>query len=619
MKQGAPGSSGQDSRFRLGLISMPWALCNRPSIQLGTLKAFLQGNDEDVQVTALHPFLGLAKVLGPPLYQEISSRVWLCEGLYAGLLFPGQREVLRPFLARELKACPSAAVPDPDALWEKLAAHLRNWLAGQDWSRFDLLGFSVCFNQLLASLHAAQEIKALRPDLPVVFGGSSCLAEMGRSLLRTFPWLDYVVHGEGELPLLGLCRVLAGRDSNLPPQVLTRQQATEDTALPAGCQLAGLAGLPVPDYDDYFAELGREFAAATFLPELPVEFSRGCWWGRCVFCNLNLQWRGYRSKSAEQMAREVASLAGTHACLDFSFTDNVLPQGRAEDFFAAMASSAKDVRFFAEIRMSQRGSTLRTFRRGGLVRVQAGIEALSQGLLARMAKGATVIENLALMKESLELGIRLDGNLITEFPLSTPEEVAETLVNLDFVLPFTPLTTASFFLGQGCGVAQRPADYGIRALVPHAHNRKLFPPDILQGLTLLIGDYRGDRRVQRALWRPVLAKVQAWQDFHRQRRAPAHLAPALSLRDGGDFLIIRQELPGRTLHHRLRGLSRRIYLACAGIRDLAELQALFPGLDQGRLQAFLDELTAKRLLFAQTTRYLALAVRTEARGGEGNG
>lgn len=617
MKGAIPRSAGQDTPFRLGLVSMPWALLNRPSIQLGTLKAFLQGRDEALQVTALHPFLGLAKVLGPPLYQEISSRVWLCEGLYAGLLFPGQRELLRPFLARELKACPNAAAQDPDALWAELATHLRSWLAGQDWSRFDLLGFSVCFNQLLASLYAAREIKALHPDLPVLFGGSSCLDEMGRSLLRTFPWLDYVVHGEGELPLLNLCRVLAGREGSLLPQVLTRQTG-EGAALPAGCQLAGLADLPVPDYGDYFTEQDWEFAAATFLPELPVEFSRGCWWGRCVFCNLNLQWRGYRSKSAEQMVREVAFLAGRHACLDFSFTDNVLPLGRAEDFFAAMAASAGDVRFFAEIRMSQRGSALRTFRRGGLVQVQAGIEALSQSLLGRMAKGATVIENLALMKESLELGIRLDGNLITEFPLSTAEEVAETLVNLDFVLPFTPLTTASFFLGQGCGVAQRPADYGIRALVPHVHNRKLFPPDILRGLTLLIGDYRGDRRAQRALWRPVLAKVAAWQGFHRQRRVPAHLDPPLSLRDGGDFLVIRQELPGRTLHHRLRGLSRRIYLACARIRDLAELQGLFPGLDQGRLLAFLDELAAKRLLFAQTTRYLALAVRTEARGGEGD-
>ena len=616
MKQGDSRISGRRTPFRLGLISMPWALCNRPSIQLGALKSFLQHREEDLPVAAMHPFLGLTKVLGPKLYQEISSRVWLCEGLYAGLLFPQQREILRPFLAREITTCAGAAAPDPDALWQRLEAHLRGWLAEQDWSRFDLLGFSVCFNQLLASLYAAREIRALRPDLPVVFGGSSCLAEMGRSLLRTFSWLDYVVHGEGELPLLNLCRVLAGREGSLLPQVLTRQ-AGEGAALPAGCQLAGLAELPVPDHDDYFAELGREFAAATFLPELPVEFSRGCWWGRCVFCNLNLQWRGYRSKSAEQMAREVAFLADRHACLDFSFTDNVLPLGCAEDFFTAMASSAKDVRFFAEIRMSQRGRALRTYRRGGLVRVQAGIEALSQGLLVRMAKGATVIENLALMKESLELGIRLDGNLITEFPLSTPEEVAETLVNLDFVLPFTPLTTASFFLGQGCGVAQRPADYGIRALVPHAHNRKLFPPDILQGLTLLIGDYRGDRRAQRALWRPVLAKVRAWRDFHQQRRMPAHLAPPLSLRDGGDFLLIRQELPDRTLHHRLRGLSRRIYLACAGIRDFAELQGLFPGLDQGRLLAFLDELAAKRLLFAQGTRYLALAVRSAAGGGDG--
>ncbi|MFH1021088.1 MAG: RiPP maturation radical SAM C-methyltransferase [Pseudomonadota bacterium] len=596
--------------FRLGLIAMPWALFNRPSVQLGALKGYLAQAEPEVQVRCLHPYLGLAKALGLDLYREISQDVWLCEGLYAGLLFPEQRGVLQGFLAKRLKQCKAAGTQDIDSLWHKVDVHLHQWLARQDWGQFNLVGFSVCFNQLLPSLLAAKRLKMLQPQLPIVFGGSSCVAEMGSSLLKVFPWLDYVVHGEGEMPLVNLCQVLAGGQNVLAPQVLARNQQTHKEAF-SGCQFKNLSELPTPDYDDYFLDLRREFSGEPFVPELPVEFSRGCWWGKCTFCNLNLQWHGYRGKSAAQMEREVLSLSERHGCLDFSFTDNVLPGREAAPFFAKMASGAKDLRFFAELRVNQRGETLQGYRQGGLVAVQAGIESLSQGLLEKMRKGATVMENLALMKESLALGIRLDGNLITGFPGSTEAEVAETLANLDFVLPFTPLAAATFFLGHGCEVACKPSDYGIRAIVQHPHNRKLFPPHILPGLTLLINDYRGDRGHQRRLWLPVVKKIRDWQRFHEARRSPAHLAPPLSYRDAGNLLLIRQELPGQaTLHHRLRGTSRAIYLACDTVVEFAELARLFPKLGRAQLATFLEELTAKRLLFAQGTRYLALAVHT---------
>ena len=601
--------------FRLGLIAMPWALFNRPSVQLGALKGYMAQAEPDIQVVCLHPYLGLAKGIGLDLYREISTDVWLCEGLYAGLLFPEQREALRGFLAKRLKHCKSAGNLSIESLWQKVDEHLWHWLSQQDWDQFDLVGFSVCFNQLLASLAAAKLLKGLQPQLSIVFGGSSCVAEMGSSLLEVFPWLDYVVHGEGELPLVNLCRVLAGHQTDLDSQVMVRNSQVKKDSFD-GAQIKTLSELPVPDYDDFFLDLRREFAGEPFVPELPVEFSRGCWWGKCTFCNLNLQWHGYRGKTAAQMEREVLFLSERHGSLDFSFTDNVLPGRDSETFFKKMAAGEKDFRFFAEIRVNQRGEILRTYRQGGLVAVQAGIEALSQDLLEKMRKGATVMENLALMKESVALGIRLDGNLITGFPQSTEAHVQETLETLDFVLPFTPLTGASFFLGFGCEVACKPDDYGIRAIVQHSHNRKLFPPEVLQGLTLLINDYRGDRAYQRRLWQPVVAKIRNWQRFHEARRTPACLTPLLSYRDAGNLLIIRQELPGQaTLHHRLRGTSRAIYLACETVVEFDELARLFPRIGKAQLAAFLEELTVKRLLFSQGTRYLALAVHTAMGNG----
>ena len=589
---------------------MPWPLFNRPSIQLGALKAFL-GQQPWLRVETFHPFLAVARRIGIARYQWISKNVWVCEALYAGLLFPEQRDQTHRFLRQALRAAPSEARFDIARTEALLRAELQRWREQGEWHRFDLIGFSVCFNQLAASLAGARAIKEIAPQTPVVFGGSTCAPSVARSLLAAFPEIDYAVIGEGEQPLLGLCEHLAGRGP-LPPQALTA--TPRNTTPQASCdgydQLPHLDQLPVPDYDDYFQDIRRHFADSPFIPELPVEFSRGCWWGKCAFCNLNLQWRGYRTKSADRMLAEVQTLTKRHQSLDFTFTDNALPVRGSVEFFSRLSKGPRDYRFFGEIRVSQRGEQLAVCRRGGLTAVQAGFEALSNGLLQRIDKGVTVIDNLALMKDAVSCGIIADGNLILEFPGSTNAEAEETLRNLDFAQPFTPLSVAAFFLGMGSPADRAPGRFGIRAVTHHPNNRKLFPPPLLTRLDLLIKGYRGDRAEQHRRWRPVTRKIKAWQDFHKRRNCSIFEKPPLSYRDGGDFLIIRQEqADGITLHHRLNGLSREIYLFCDEIRTDRELSQRFPQLAEKKLLTFLQDLMKKRILFIDGNRFLALAVR----------
>lgn len=63
------------------------------------------------------------------------------------------------------------------------------------------------------------------------------------------------------------------------------------------------------------------------------------------------------------------------------------------------------------------------------------------------------------------------------------------------------------------------------------------------------------------------------------------------------------------LHHRLRGISRQIFLACETISDLPALTGMFPTFTRQQIEKFLDALVAKRLVFREKDRFLALAVR----------
>jgi ribosomal peptide maturation radical SAM protein 1 len=591
---------------------MPWAIFNRPSIQLSTLKGYLQLHGSDITVTACHPYLDTAKAIGTEAYRLLSEKCWAGEALYASLLFPEQRDEAGKVFHLNLGPKTACALPDFDRLARRLDSQLDDWLASLALADCDLVGFSVCFSQLPATLLAARRLKRLRPRLPIVLGGSTCAPAIASSLLTVFPEIDFVIAGEGEIPLVSLCRHLAGIAPEPGPRVLARSRpnpppSAESCAADHSGQIADLDTLPLPDFADYFAELRQ--SGLNFIPALPVEFSRGCWWNRCAFCNLNLQWSGFRRKSSARLLQEIDELRRKYRCLDFCFTDNSLPPAEADRFFAATGKQGHDFSFFGEIRTLRKAETFARYRRGGLRSVQIGIEAFAGSLLAKMNKGVAVMENVAAMKYCLAAGIQLDGNLILEFPSSTAEEVAETLHVLDFVLPFRPLAAATFFLGHGSPVWQRPEDYGITSRRPHPWNRRLYPREILAQLNMLIDAGKGGRKRQQALWRPVRAKMKEWAEFHRQR---TDSGPALSYRDGGEFLIIRQERPGQpVLHHRLHGLSRQLYLACAAPVSRKTLLKKSKSVTGQQLDAFLTDLERKRLLFRHGDDCLALAVRAQ--------
>jgi ribosomal peptide maturation radical SAM protein 1 len=613
--------------LRIAIVSTPWPLFNRPSIQLGALKAFASREIPEVRVDTHHVYLDVAEALGRDLYKEISERTWLSECCHAALLYPEQREAASRLWERQSRGspfCRKAAFPEICQTLESVSDRI---LEERDWASYRLLGFSVCFGQLTASLYFLHRIKQKHPGLKMVLGGSACSGAMGRSLLRTFPAIDFVISGEGELPFVHLVRGLTLPGTGGPveplPGLLTRETDSPGRA-ESPDQIPRLDELPVPDYTDYFDHLARLPAEKRFHPRIPVEMSRGCWWrgsspgrGRrgCAFCNLNLQWDGYRTKSAERILRELEILTERHGLLSISFMDNLLPPGDLQGLFEAVARTGKDLHLFAEIRATTRREELAAMGAAGVREVQVGIEALSTGLLRRLNKGTTTIQNLEIMKHCEAPGTpALRGNLILQFPGSDEKDVEETLRNLEFAFPFRPLAGVHFWLGRGSTVWEFPGRFGIRGVFNHPFYARLFPPEILRRLELLVQGYRGGKGRQQLLWRPVSRALEAWKDAYTRLRGAGKSEPLLSYADGGDFLIIRQRRPRDMMSHRLRGVSRGIYLFCEENRSLSEIGDRFPGFGEEKLRPFLRMMADRRLMFNEDDRYLSLAVPVKGYG-----
>ena len=88
------------------LLSTPWPVFSRPSIQLGTLKSYLKLQFPELEVIAHHFYLKLAETIGYRLYQAISERTWLAETVYAALLYPKRIESIEKLFHKEARGIP---------------------------------------------------------------------------------------------------------------------------------------------------------------------------------------------------------------------------------------------------------------------------------------------------------------------------------------------------------------------------------------------------------------------------------------------------------------------------------------------------------------------------------
>ncbi len=468
------------------------------------------------------------------------------------------------------------------------------------------------------------------PQLVIVIGGSTFSTPAAGKLFDLFPEVDVVINGEGELPLSQLVAGLkaSSNPGDLPhvKGVMTPKSVANDNDGAGFSQLDNLNQLPPPDYDDYFALLKSFAPVNVFFPVLPVETSRGCWWqktiasgkstpkmpGRaagCAFCNLNLQWQGYRRKDPARVANEIDHLTGRYQTLAVSIVDNVLPRKISGELFKKVGRLQKDLRLFAEIRANTPASELEVMKCAGMQELQIGIEALSTSLLKKLHKGTNAIQNLEIMRNCEALGIVNCSNLILHFPGSDEQDVAETLRNLEFALPLRPLHTVDFWLGLESPVWQNPAAYGIRAVFNHPNWSRLFPRGISRSMVFMIQAFRGDLGFQKKIWQPVKKMVAVWQKTYAGLQGATAASPVLSFRDGRKFLIIKQRLyQTDSIEHRLVGTSRLIYLFCMQHRSLKRIRSRFPAFAEDKIVAFLKMMVDKKLMFEERDKYLSLAV-----------
>ncbi|GAA2693383.1 ribosomal peptide maturation radical SAM protein 1 [Actinosynnema pretiosum] len=494
-----------------------------------------------------------------------------------------------------------------DALREVADRHVESTTARLLAAEPDVIGFTTMFSQNGPTLAVAERLRESGYSGAIVLGGSNCEGPMGRTLLANFPAIDAVVDGPGEDAFADLLRQVAeGADLRSTGRLVTRGGQAQVGELVTGERL----DVPTPSYDGFFEQLA-EAGLSDLEAEvsLPVEFSRGCWWGaktHCTFCGLNGATMRYRSKHPDSVAAELKHMMDRYGVLDFFAVDNILDLGYLDTALPAVEELRTDHSLFFEVKANMEWADIRRMRRAGVRSVQPGIESISTEGLRALRKGATAFLNVRFLLGCAEFDVQADWNILTGYPGETPASILAQIELVASLSHLTPPHVTLIRFDRFSPYVEDPPAHGLALTEPFPGYRFAYPglsdEDLWNIAYHFEGEFPDDPR-NADLRRRLAARIRLWRNHHENA--------SFTYRLGFSSVLLDDRRPGLP-HQRtvLSGDEARLFRAVVGGTRFRDLQA--QGWGGPRWDSALElllEWQRRRWVMVEGTKVIALPVR----------
>jgi ribosomal peptide maturation radical SAM protein 1 len=552
---------------------------------------------------------------GVERYQAIAAGWELGEALYFALFSPNEAAAIIRRTAGQLREKGQVSLE----VMADVERATSDALQGVDLSTYHLVGMSAGALQLGASVYLARLLKQRQPTLRIVIGGGNVLGEAGASLLGCVPSIDVIVDGEGEEALAALAGLSSWdqRSLDLIPNIRYRSADGRVTATRIRV-LASLDATPPPDMDEFYVAARRaEYSRSDLI--LPVEASRGCAWEHrggdgklrgCTFCGLYRNSPNFREKKLETVLAEIRSGVSRTQALDVSFVDAYLPPSYTKELLRELVRANLDVTLFCEMRCDFDAETADLLARAGARHVQLGVEAFHSRILARMAKGTRMIDNVSCLKLCHEFGVVYQYNLISRFPGVSLNELHEMIELLPLLFGLKPPSVADFYLDRGSRIFQQPEFFGLR---PESVDRvplPFLPSNMALACVnqVVPAEVDSTEEIDHA-WHLLEEEVARWRAKHDEARAQG-IGHLLTYRDAGTALLVTDHRRDDGYVLELPSLPRAVLLACDRLIHRHDLAARVPDLDEATFEATVHLLARHGLILEESGWLLGLPIRS---------
>jgi ribosomal peptide maturation radical SAM protein 1 len=610
-------------------INMPFSSIRKPTLGVSLLKSALEQNDISSKI---HYFnLHFAKRIGLDLYDKIAELGFANQNLIGELIFSGLAFNKHEYVTNNIfvllekilgHSKGSRSYYNQSSI-EEIAAELLNvakiapaFLNDCIKQILDenpkLVGFTSTFHQNCASIALANLIKE-SSNVPIIFGGANCEGEMGATLLKLIPTIDFICSGEGDIAFLEFAKFyLSGNLDHNINGILTRKSSPLEINLTN--PVLDMNKLPYPNFDDYFHTLNNLSLKDSFRCNLVIETSRGCWWGekwQCTFCGLNGSTMKYRSKSVPRALEEIEYLIAKYENHDVFVVDNILDLKYINTLFPEIFRRGLKATLFYEVKANMNKSQLRSLKQGGVSWIQPGIESLSDSILNLMKKGVSALQNIQLLKWCREIGIVPTWNIISGFPNEIKSEYDRMAENIPLLVHLYPPTGMGILhLDRFSPYFYEPKSYGIINVRPGSAYSIVYPfndEDLKKIAYHFEFDY-DDLRNPYDYIHNALDEIHKWRKLWERSNKPY-----LKMLKFGVSTMIHDSRPCSVQNLQiLSNEMAKIYDICESIHSFDTLftkaKDFYPSITEDDLYSFLNNLLDKRLIIKDKEKYLSLAV-----------
>ena len=582
----------------VALVSMPTLSGRFPSFQLALLKPTLERAGISVQPLSLFMYLGA--YIGWRINEAIAD-VWpsmVGEWIWTKAAFGDEVESDRDeyfeTYERVFRAICNRAGCTIDDIRRirnvSAPAFIDFCVEAVDWSRFGLIGFSVVFQQLLASMALAKALKKRYPDIAIIMGGAGFEDDIADEVIRNCPQVDYVHCGDAELSFPEMVGRLYRSEPMHGLRGILYRDGVDVISAGRAPNFSDMNSTPVPDFDEYFyarKEGGYDDYEEAREVLLPIETARGCWWGmknHCTFCGLNRSGMEFRAKDAENVIEQLEALSRRYGICHFNAIDNILAPEYVDKLFGRLSQANTDIRIHYEIRPSISRTQLKEMRRGGLFSVQPGVESLSTHILKIMRKHTTGMRNLELIKWCTYYGIHNFYNILVRFPGETAEDYrlqCDVISTIPHLQP--PYAIVKARADRGSPMFFDPESQSIARLRPAACYEYIFPKTRFNlDRVSYYFDHDMENTVADHEYDEIFSLVADWQESWQKARRPY-----LRYRKSWSSIVIDDGRNGHAHASTYADGPAALYEYCADARTPGDLASRF-GHD-GWIEATLSE------------------------------
>jgi len=293
--------------------------------------------------------------------------------------------------------------------------------------KFDMVGLSAMITQFKEVKRLSSLIKNVTKTKIVLGGG---LGSSVPELILQETDVDILVVGEGERTIVELVDRIEHQQSIADVDGIAYRDNGNYVKTPPRSYIEDLSSIPFPAWDLFPIEQYFQDVRANFPKRrMSVITGRGCPY-RCSFCFHGIFGYKYRSRSSENLFKEIELLSKKYSIRGINFEDDtfILDRRRVDKICDLFARKNPKISWTCNGRANLIDKDLlKKMKLTGCVEIAYGIESGSQRVLNNIDKGIEVSKSREAIKLTWEAGIVPHGFMMLGIPGETYQTIQESI------------------------------------------------------------------------------------------------------------------------------------------------------------------------------------------------